>query len=84
MVVCMVTAPALCLSTKLPDFFALYLLKLWAGGGWERELPTFIKGFFQSSPGVFPGAQKQRSGTPARPFGVGAATQQSCSDFTSG
>lgn len=85
---CKVTAPALCLPARPPDLFALYLLKLWAGGAWERELQSSLKIFFNRvRVGDFPGALrawKQRSLTPARPFGVGAATQQSCSDFTSG
>lgn len=38
LVVCMATAPALCLPARPPDLFAPYLLKLWAGGAWEQEL----------------------------------------------
>lgn len=44
---CKVTAPALCLPARPPDLFALYLLKLWAGGAWERELQSSLKIFFQ-------------------------------------
>lgn len=42
---CKVTAPALCLPARPPDLFALYLLKLWAGGAWERELQSSLKMF---------------------------------------
>lgn len=42
-VVCMVTAPALWLPARPPDLFALYLLKLWAGGPWEQELQGALK-----------------------------------------
>lgn len=42
-VVCMVTAPALWLPARPPELFALYLLKLWAGGPWEQELQDALK-----------------------------------------
>lgn len=47
---CKATAPALC----LPDLFALYLLKLWAGGAWERELQSSLKIFFNRVRVIFP------------------------------
>lgn len=52
-----VTASALCLPARPPDLFALYLLKLWAGGAWERELQSSLKIFFNRvRVGNFPGA----------------------------
>lgn len=56
-VVCMVTAPALCLPARPPDLFALYLLKLWAGGAWEQELQGSLKAFSVESGCSEPGSR---------------------------
>lgn len=51
---CKATEPVLCLPARPPDLFALYLLKLWAGGAWEGDTPKFIKDFFNRVRVIFP------------------------------